>query len=274
MGNGATTELKDPFKVFTIELNGDPDGASPWANSCSMDQTLDNTSIAGAETSNPYGLGTYEINLSKFNCTSGSLDDLKSSLNEVAVKVEGGKNPGADNQTDNYLLPMVGFIGFGPVPDSPTEGPSAPTESDVISIYSDTYTAITGINYNPGWGQQTTYSEGALSDGNNVITLSNLDFQGIDFTSNPQDVSGKTSLHFDYWTTSTTTLEFFVITGAWPSNVEAANNVPITTGSWQSVNIPLTAYTDQNVSGYDLTDVTQLKIVGDGKIFIDNIYFH
>jgi hypothetical protein len=40
------------------------------------------------------------------------------------------------------------------------------------------------------------------------------------------------------------------------------------------VNIPLTAYTDQNVSGYDLTDVTQLKIVGDGKIFIDNIYFH
>jgi hypothetical protein len=37
------------------------------------------------------------------------------------------------------------------------------------------------------------------------------------------------------------------------------------------VDIPPTVYGD---NGVDLTQVTELKVVGDGTVFIDNLYFH
>ena len=113
MGNGVNiASHPNTHKVFTVELNGDSDGAYPWDNSCSVDQQLDNVSLVGATGSNPFGLGTYRIDLSNLSCTNGDLTTLKGSVNEVVVKVVGGKDNAADNLTDNYLLPMVGFVGF------------------------------------------------------------------------------------------------------------------------------------------------------------------
>ncbi|MCP4375777.1 MAG: hypothetical protein GY794_06330 [bacterium] len=43
----------------------------------------------------------------------------------------------------------------------------------------------------------------------------------------------------------------------------------ITTGSWQSLDIPLSSFT-----GVDLADVIQMKFDGNGTIFLDNIYFY
>ena len=33
------------------------------------------------------------------------------------------------------------------------------SSADVISIYSDAYTNASGINYNPGWGQNTVVTQ-------------------------------------------------------------------------------------------------------------------
>ena len=46
--------------------------------------------------------------------------------------------------------------------------------------------------------------------------------------------------------------------------------IPIVTGSWQSVDIPLSAY---NFTVEELENVLQFKTEGNGTVYLDNIYF-
>jgi hypothetical protein len=145
----------------------------------------------------------------------------------------------------------------------------APTETGVISVYSDNYTNISTVNLNPVWGQSTVFSEETI-DGGKVIKLQGLNYQGIEMDPSyavSQDVSGKTALHVDYWTADSTAFNVFLISTG-PAQV--AYSVPVTTGSWQSLEIPLSTYSD---GGVDLSDVIQMKFDGDGTVYLDNIYF-
>jgi hypothetical protein len=97
--------------------------------------------------------------------------------------------------------------------------------------------------------------------------MENLGYQGIVYPS--QDVSSKGSLHVDYYieSESISTLEFFIIKDG--QGVEKAKTLDVsTTGSWISVDIPLTDF-----AGVDLTAVNQIKVVGSGTVYFDNIYF-
>jgi PKD repeat protein len=152
----------------------------------------------------------------------------------------------------------------------PTELPPAPTEpaENVISVYSDAYTDITGVDLNPNWGQATVTTEIEI-DGEKIIKMAGLNYQGIDFAGNPQNVSGKTKLHVDVYCSVETNVNLSVI-----GNGE--NPVTITTeaGVWKSFDILLSEYTVP-----DLTAVIQLKFddAGTGAsptIFVDNIYFY
>ena len=162
-------------------------------------------------------------------------------------------------------------------PAVPTDSPSAPTNDaiDVISIYSDAYTDIT-TNNNPGWGQSgsvnTTYDSG---DGNNVMVYTNFNYQGTEFPAT--DLTTMENLHIDIWVAdaSVRTIKVTPIAGD-----EVLITVPVTSGAWNSVDIPLTDFTG---SGFD--GVSQLKFDGqfaaDGSadaavrsdIYLDNIYF-
>lgn len=73
-------------------------------------------------------------------------------------------------------------------------------------------------------------------------------------------------LHLDYWTANSSLLNVYLISTG-PKETAYALSVP-TTG-WSSVDIPLSAFTD-----VDLSDVIQLKFDGNGTIFLDNIYFY
>ena len=151
----------------------------------------------------------------------------------------------------------------------------APTETGVISVYSDNYTNISTVNLNPVWGQSTVFSEETI-DGGKVIKLQGLNYQGIEMDPSyavSQDVSGKTALHVDYWTADSTTLRVFLVSpdaDADSNNEEAPYNVTVAVGIWQSLEIPLSTYSD---GGVDLSDVIQMKFVGDGTVYLDNIYF-
>jgi hypothetical protein len=79
-------------------------------------------------------------------------------------------------------------------------------------------------------------------------------------------VSNYDYIHLDYYTDNSTAANFFLIS---PGPVETAFALNLSTkGQWNSVDIPLTAFT-----GVDLTDVFQMKFDGDGTLRIDNIYF-
>ena len=141
---------------------------------------------------------------------------------------------------------------------------AAPTPSqdsaDVISVYSDAFTSI-ATNLNPNWGQQTQTAEVQI-DGNNTLEYENLNYQGLDY---PQQMFQPWNMCI--WTTSTddaTAIEFFLISRILPEN---AYSIPVVTGDWQSIDIPLSVYTA------NLDRVFQFKTVGNGTVYFDNIYF-
>lgn len=155
--------------------------------------------------------------------------------------------------------------------NTPTDVATAPTEpaENVISIYSDAYTSITGVNLDPDWGQSTVTEEIEIA-GEMVLKMAGLTYQGIDWAGNPQNVSSKTKLHVDVWCSAVTSVNISLIGGG------AENPVTITTevGVWKSIDILLSDYTAPN-----LTEIIQVKFddAGTGTsptIFVDNIYFY
>ena len=142
--------------------------------------------------------------------------------------------------------------------------------NSVISIYSDEYTNISGIDYNPAWGQTTTVTVDENVAGDNTLLYENLNFQGTDWNGNPQNVSDLEFLHIDFWTANSTDLGIYIVSGVFPTHSEAEYEFSITQQQWNSVDIPLTHFSN---SGVSLNDVRQFKVEGTGDIWLDNLYF-
>ncbi|NTW45028.1 MAG: hypothetical protein HGB14_11520 [Anaerolineaceae bacterium] len=166
----------------------------------------------------------------------------------------------------NVYVDNVYFYNNGSIPSEPTVAAPAPTYSaaDVISIFSDAYTNVTGADLNPDWGQSTVVSEVSIA-GNNTLKYAGLNYQGIQLGSN-QDVSGMSHVHLDVWSANSTSLNVFLIS---PGPVEKPYSITVPTAGWTSLEIPLSSF-----SPVDLVNVFQFKFDGNGDIFIDNILFH
>lgn len=150
----------------------------------------------------------------------------------------------------------------------PTVAAPTPTHAagDVISVFSDAYTDI-DRDLNPNWGQATVVTE-VLVDGNNTMKYAGLNYQGIQLNANQNlSAAGMDYLHIDFWTENSTDLGVFLISPG-PVETEYLLVPPAASGSWVSVDIPLTAF-----DPVDLADVFQFKFDGDGDIWIDNLYF-
>ena len=167
---------------------------------------------------------------------------------------------------DNISAPVGDAI---VVPSGPTTNAPTPTvdASEVISIYSDAYTDITGTNFNPNWGQSTQVNTAYDPTGegtNTVIEYSNFNYQGTEFPST--DMSAMTKVHFDVWTANEATIQFTPISPGQENLV----SVTSTGGTWTSIDLDLAS----NFSNVVLSDVFQLKFVGSGTVYLDNIYFY
>ena len=143
---------------------------------------------------------------------------------------------------------------------------AAPTPNkapaDVISVFSDAFTENIATNLNPNWGQQTQTTEIQI-DGNNTLEYANLNYQGIQYA--VSDISAMEYVHLDYKTADATALDFFLISQN--PTVENPYSIAIVTGGWQSIDIPLSVYTA------NLDRVFQFKTVGNGTVYLDNLYF-
>jgi len=151
-------------------------------------------------------------------------------------------------------------------PLSPVATPPSRMETDVIAVFSGAYANVADTNLNPDWGQSTVYSEFVL-EGDAMIQYSNLNYQGIAFGSTI-DAASMEFLHIDVWTADAETLDIFPISEA---TGEKSVSKDLTLGEWTSFDIPLSEFTDQDLS---MADLIQLKLVGAGTVFIDNIYFY
>jgi len=181
--------------------------------------------------------------------------------NLIQLKFDGN----GDIFLDNVYFYKIGAPATSPTTAAPT--PPARTAGDVISIFSNAYTNITGIDYNPNWGQATVTTTIDVA-GNPTLKYAGLNYQGTDFSGNAQNVSALTFLHVDFWTANSTALNVSIIS-AGPVEKAKALTVP-TNGNWTSVDIPLTDFSPP----VNLANIIQLKFDGNGDIFLDNIYFY
>jgi hypothetical protein len=155
---------------------------------------------------------------------------------------------------------------FYKIPTRPTVAAPIPTRlpANVISVFSDTYTNIAGTDFNPNWGQATITTQTSIA-GNNTLSYAGLNYQGLQFGSN-QNVTTMGFLHIDYYTINSTSLKVFLIS---PGPVETPFTLTVPTTGWNSVDIPLSAF-----SPVALNNLIQMKWDGNGDIYVDNIYFY
>jgi hypothetical protein len=150
----------------------------------------------------------------------------------------------------------------------PTCTPATVIPAGSTVIYSDAGN-IGGLDPFPVWGQSPPVvgSEPTIA-GNKVLkyTFGAL-YQGIDWASNPQDVSSKGMLHLDVWSADVASVKVSLIGGGAENGITRT----LTAGTWSSLDIDLSQYTSP-----DKTKVIQIKLEPDvaGTIYVDNIYFH
>lgn len=139
--------------------------------------------------------------------------------------------------------------------------------ADVIAIFCDSYTQVSGTDFNPNWGQSTVVNTITIG-GNNTLKYSNLNYQGTALASGI-DVSAMEYLHVDVWTEDATAVNFFCIS---PGPAEKGYSFSIESGVWKSYDIPLTYFSDV----VNLTNIFQFKVDGTAgaNVYFDNIYFY
>ncbi len=142
---------------------------------------------------------------------------------------------------------------------TPTTSPS-----QVLSLFGDTYTNVSGTDWRPDWGQATALTNLTV-DGVSTLEYSGLTYEGVQFSPSV-NAAAMDSVHFDVWTTDCNTLSFYLIN----TTTHVQVNVDITPNhtGWNSVTIPLSSYAAVGVD-----NVGQLMFTGNGTIYLQNIYF-
>ncbi len=238
-----TTGVRNSFKIAVNDFG--PDGAFGGGNDSGQQITITNANLPSGN------WVSLDIPLSNFT-------GLTSKANLAQIVLES-----ASGITD-ILVDNVYFYAVPTAPSGAAPTPTVPS-SNVVSIFSDAYTNVTGTDFNPPWGQATVVAQVPVG-GNNTLRYTGLNYQGIQIGS-AQNVSGMTHLHLDYYTANSTSLNVYLIS---PGPVEKAKVLTVpTTSGWVNMEIPLTDFAPVNLS-----NVIQLKFDGNGTIYLDNIYFH
>ncbi len=175
-------------------------------------------------------------------------------------------------------------IGQANLPATRAPVPPARIPANVISMYSNAYTNVPVDTWNTRW-QFSTADEFFIQISNdNVIRYKNLNFVGIEFTSNKINASAMTHFHLDIWTPDNTALpnNFKVLlidfgaNGTFGGGDDVQHEITITrptlvTGNWVSLDIPLASFTGLTTRA----NLAQLVLSGSiPNVFVDNVYFY
>lgn len=197
------------------------------------------------------------------------LDDFNMDRSQVTQLLFDALGTAATVYVDNIYF-------YKEIPSAPATAAPVPTvdAANVISIYSDAYTSITTTEFPTPWSNSGF--EEVVIDNDNVVKYENFDFSGIvtDY-GNPTDLTGMTTLHFDYWTPNAEAIGIKLVNTVLNPIQEDLEDVgEVTLGQWISVDIPLADF------NMDLSQVTQLifdNLVpndNDDVVYIDNFYFY
>ena len=203
-----------------------------------------------APTSNSTGAFTYTSSNAAVATISGSTVTI--------VGVGSSTITASQAATGSYEAGIVTATLNVGVPNAPTPTNDA---ADVLSIFSNAYTDVSGTDFYPNWGQSTQYAQE-----NGMLKYSNLNYQGVQFTP-ALNVSSMEKLHIDIFTPDCTSFQLFLIGGG-----ENAVTLTPSLNGWNSYDIPMSSYAART-----LNNIIQFKFVGTGTgtktVYLDNIYF-
>ena len=172
-----------------------------------------------------------------------------------------------------YIKNLKGLSAVAPVVPAPTvAAPTPPVRvaTDVISIFSNAYSNVPLAELPTGWSQ-TTFT--ALQIQGNDTWKSVGEFLGmVTNYASGINLTSMEKMHIDYWTPDANPIGVKIVnTLTTPvSDAFAFLGTTTVTGSWQSVDIDMSAFTLT-----DKTKITQLLIdpTGPATVYIDNFYF-
>jgi hypothetical protein len=176
----------------------------------------------------------------------------------------------------------INSIGQIVSPSGPAPTPTIDA-NNVISLFSNAYTNVPVDSWNTHWQYSTAENLSVQINGDDVIRYRNLNFVGIEFTSQPIDASAMTHFKIDLWTPDETSNKAFKIMlvdfgadGVYGGNDDSSSEVSITspvlsTQKWISLNIPLSNFTGLKSTSH----LAQLVLSGDlPNVYVDNVYFY
>ncbi len=169
------------------------------------------------------------------------------------------------------------------LPESPAPVPTVNADS-VISMFSNAYTNVPVDVWNTYWQFSTAESDELQIDGDDVIRYKNLNFVGIEFTSQTINATDMTHFHIDIWTPNSTNLPAsfkVLLVDFGPDNTfdggdDSSHEVSFTSptlqsNQWVSLDIPLSNFTGL----VNRANLAQLVLSGDlPTVIIDNVYFY
>ena len=165
-------------------------------------------------------------------------------------------------------------------PNAPPPTPEVPAE-DVISLFSDAYADVHVDTWSAVWDQADVAD--VQIAGNAAKKYTNLNYAGIEFTSQPVDASAMTELHVDLWTNDDSAFRIklvdFGANGVFGGGDDTEHEItlnegsmpPITTGEWNVLDIPLSAFAGLS----SRSSLAQMIISGASPtVYLDNVFFH
>ncbi len=214
-------------------------------------------------TSNSTGAFTYSSSNTSVATVSGNVVTILAAGTSTITATQAAATPYTSGTATATLL--VSF----PPPTTAAPNPPARNTTDYLSLFSDAYTNIAGIDWNPNWGQATVVSEILIAT-NPTKKYSNLNYQGVQFGT-AVNASTMQKLHVDIWTPNCTAFDLYLINTS-PSTVEQKVTLTPTLSGWNSYDIPLTSFPTINLSA-----INQMKLMGTPSgtsvVYMDNMYF-
>ncbi len=161
------------------------------------------------------------------------------------------------------VLGTICTVSAQPTTSAPT--PQARSAGKVISIFSDAYTSVAGTDFNPNWGQATQVSTIQVG-ADNVLKYAGLNYQGTNLNGTVNALT-MNKLHVDVWSSDATSFQITPISSG--PKEKLVTCTPLVQNQWNSFDLDLSQFT-----GVLMYDIFQFKVVGNGTVYIDNLYFY
>ena len=173
--------------------------------------------------------------------------------------------------------------------NAPAAAPPAPTAAagDVISLLTTVYTNVPVDKWRADWTVNVTEADAQVgADAVKKYGFGAGAYVGVEFIAHPIDATQMGAFHLDVWTPDATLLKVKLVDFG-PGGVfgggddtaaeltfDGSSSPHLATGSWLSLDIPLSRFTAAGLTGTPAHLAQLIFSSAASTVYVDNVYFH